>query len=458
MITLNKLTLSQVVNTIEIDFGCKKLTETKIKRIMPDELYQIKVKGINQNLYKVSINTKDSTLSKSLKTPLFGEFNLEALSSAIAGLSSFSSSIAKIDSENALRPDQKNAKIKSNKFPILLVPDEEVISRMRLEGDFYSDKRLELELIVNSISTLNLDIQKQRLKSNHLENKCDGITSDSALDLIEKVIKDIQNLKITIIDRRNTYEMFSRKEIQKIALDTNLIAIDKSIKDAYDKFILTIGSLRETMNAEKVYEVISLLTTIENNSSNEYLSLPFQLQGEQATIKLTITPREEKSLLQSFQTQLVFPHSVKDYNVIGISFYGSNLRDNAYSTVETIINDSTSFYNLKAESGNRTEIGIAALLRHGIKLNEANNFGVHFSLGTGVSISNKIKPRILVGAGTSFGRKHMLAIDFGGAIGYADRLSSIYIGKADIPKKPENFVVSKLSTGLFGSIGYIFQF
>ena len=152
-----------------------------------------------------------------------------------------------------------------------------------------------------------------------------------------------------------------------------------------------------SISADKTNELLSSIVFIQNNDSKTYTSLPIKFNGEQAKVQIFITPRDEKYNLQSYYSQIIFPQKIKTYTVVGISFYGSSLYDRAYSTIKTKVNNSTYNYSFKEENSSKAELGIAALLRYDKKWNDDNNFGGHFNIGAGVSISNKIKPRVLFG-------------------------------------------------------------
>jgi hypothetical protein len=272
---------------------------------------------------------------------------------------------------------------------------------------------------------------------------------------IEKIRNDIPILIKYITDKKNCYEAFAIANKASIAKQTELAAKDKSIKESYDKLLSTLTDALASISADRTFELLSAIVLIENNANNTYTSLPFQFIGDQAIVKISIVPRDEKYNLQSYYSQIVFPLEIKKYKVVGVSFYCTSLHDRAYSTIKT---DPTSDFSLLEENVSKAELGIAALFRYGEKWNKKNCFGGHFTLGTGISISNKIKPRFLIGGGFSFGKKHMVAIDCGGIVGYVDRLSDAVDLFEPPPEKPENITVSRIGLGIFGSIGYMYQF
>lgn len=444
--------------TIEIDFNKKTTQTVNVNDIKRGEYYQIKIKNINLNLFKVSLTSIDTVLSRPQQTPTFGDFNLDALLKVIAGISPLSTSITQSLPSQALSQLYEQL-IKNNNWEI---SDDSVnVSikyRMEQESIALVQEKEPVEQLVVRIDNLKLEVYKLRLNSFKLANPSNTFNFDQALTDIEKIRKAILDLKTNITTKKTAYEAFSTTNKAAIAANTVLIANDKSIKETYDKFLSTLSDVLTSISADKANELLSTIVFIENNATNLYTSLPIQFTGEQAKVQISIVPRDEKYNLQSYYSQIMFPEKIKNYSVVGISFYTSSLYDKAYSTIKTTINDSTSNFNFREENVSKAELGIATLLRYGAKWNEKNDLGGHLSIGAGLSISNRIKPRFLFGGGLSLGEKHMLAIDCGGIAGYVDRLSSAIELSNTYSEKPENITVSKLGIGAFVSIGYIYQF
>jgi len=100
---------------------------------------------------------------------------------------------------------------------------------------------------------------------------------------------------------------------------------------------------------------------------------------------------------------------------------------------------------------------LSTLLHFGWKLKNPY-LGFHGSIGPAFSISNKVKPRLAIGGGLSFGKKQMLTIDVLGLGGYVNRKSEGYSTKDSYSAEPGQIVVSKLNFGWGISIGYIYKF
>ena len=101
-------------------------------------------------------------------------------------------------------------------------------------------------------------------------------------------------------------------------------------------------------------------------------------------------------------------------------------------------------------------MGIAALLRYG-KKSESSDWGRHFSVGTGLSIEKSPKPRLLIGGGLSYGKKHNFTFDLGLIAGYTDTKSKVIDLNTVYTEKPSNITVTKLKAGAFVSFGYMFK-
>lgn len=455
--------LINIVNaqkTIEIDFSTKENPIINVNNICVGDYYQVKIKNINLNLFKVSLTSVDTILSKPQQTPTFGNFDIDALSKVIAGISPQSTSVSPIQKDmwQGFKEVYNTLKLKSEFSASIITTNIGIIDRMEQEKKSISATKLSFEQMAFRIDNLKLEVYKVRLNSFRIETQSSTYNFTQALTEIENIRGDISELKTKILGKNTSYEEFSTNNKTAITGNPDLTTNDKAIKESYDKLISALSDAFASISAEKTNELLSTIVFIENNKSNTYTSLPLKFMGEQTKVRISIVPKDEKYNLQSYYTQIVFPQELKNYIVVGASFYVSNLYDNVYSTIKTQISDSTSAFRFKEENVGKAELGIAALLRYGKKLNDRNNFGGHFTIGAGMSISNKVKPRVLFGGGISLGEKHMLSVDLGGNVGYVDRLSDAIDLTTTYSERPENITVSKLGFGVFLSLGYIYQF
>ncbi|MEM9341095.1 MAG: hypothetical protein AAGA66_20345, partial [Bacteroidota bacterium] len=185
---------------------------------------------------------------------------------------------------------------------------------------------------------------------------------------------------------------------------------------------------------------------------NTYLSAPFQLNGERAILKYTIAPRDEKYKLQQYSSSIVFPDRKKSPVTVGISFYGASLHDEAYS-VRGIPQADTVVFQVVEEDVTPIEIGIAALVRFYPDVEEK----FHLAFGPGMTVINTIRPRLLLGVGTSWGNKHNFAIDTGLILGSVEKRSNVVDLNMELSEDPGDVTTNDLDIGWYLSLGYFFR-
>ncbi|NDA61654.1 MAG: hypothetical protein EBX50_06380, partial [Chitinophagia bacterium] len=257
-----------------------------------------------------------------------------------------------------------------------------------------------------------------------------------------------------IVEKYNNYKDSTNTLNFNINANDQLKSYDEKIITDFEFLMKAVASLRDSISADKVSEYLQKMVVV-NNNKGDYTSLPFQFSGEQTRLQINITPRDPAYKLQSYSTQIVFPTFPLKYNVTGISYYYSGLYDDAYTTLKP--NDTTYQYSLIPSRN--YEPGIAALLHSGSKF-KGNCIGYHITFGIGANISEKVRPRLMVGFGASFGKKHMISIDGGLIVGNVNRLNAgvdfnkIYFEK----QRPDPIISQEVSYKLFASIGYLFKF
>jgi hypothetical protein len=420
---------------IEINFLQKSEPKFHFCRIRKGDYYTIRINDINQNLFSIDLSVKDTLTGKPLETPGFGNFNLEALSKLATGIAPLSTSIS---FGTQLRGDKviDSMVVYSNSFSVLMTRSLN---------------------IYDSIDSIKLEAYKIRLNALKLDNPGTKSSYNDMLTNLVKIRSNICTLKRDAVIKKEEYDIFSLRNKDTITANNRLNLMDKEIIDKYEKLIIIITDGSLAVNADKINELLMPLVLIENNKDNTYISMPFQFTGDEVKVRISIVPRDDKLNLQAYSTQIIFPPQ-KYYTHIGLSYYFSSLHDEPYSVADSIGNDTVTYYKIKKEDGSDFEMGLTTLLRYGIKFGEDDIVGFHGALGAGISLADKIKPRFFAGAGFSFGIKHMLAVDIGGIMGYAERLSDAADLSETYPDDPGEVTVSKAAFGFFGAIGYIYHF
>ena len=465
----------RTVKTIIVDFQSLRDSTAKPILNVPDikvgDYYNVQVKNINLNMFKIGINSIDTVWSSKQSTPAFTSLDLDNIGKVVANISSsvgVVSSSSSFLSENLKARQYTGEIISKITFPLSQKKDLTPIA------DRMAEEKIKLEGLLKKSDALKSTLDKIKLDMFEFRVGAEGnpvgnsaIFSDPTKTLsfdFKKCYSDVLILIKSTEERIaeaeelfDDYKEFAGKHELEIKSEEKLKKNNDNINAAYAKYLSAFGEIKSAFSSDKIIELFTPLIYLANNTSNTYKSLPKQFLGEQGKIKLFINPRDENKLSQKYYTEIVFPDEITTYTTVGLSLYGSSLYDESYSLEKIAINDSVANYVVHPEKLNKMEIGVSMLLRYGKKFNAEKNIGVHGSLGAGMSIANKVKPRFLFGGGLSFGRKHMFSVDLGGIVGYSDRVNGTAT-KSSYDEVPTNVIYSKLTVGIFGGLGYIYQF
>ena len=452
LIGLSQSGPAKPIKEIVFDFKHKTIDMGSMNNILKGDFYFITIKDINLNLFKVSLTSTDTVLTKLLQTPTFGNlfssFSFDDVSKLITGIVNFTSMSPADTSSSSVR--LMSVKKPLDKSAALL---NTIHDRMNEEKNRLELNEIIARAILQQFENLKIYLLKIRYKSYLLENETSEFDIDDMLMKISGVRIPLTALLTSVLENRRDYAIFSQENEDVISKDKQLNANDKLISDTYKQFLENLSKAQEAVSADSINNLLLSTAALQNNKTSIYTSIPQQFSGEQSKIQLFIVQRDEKTNLQDYSTQIIFPIKFRHYVTIGISLYCSSLKGDAYSLQNT-----SPDYKLVKENINEAEIGFTTLMRFGTKFWKGDFVGAHFSIGPGVSLTDKIRPRLLFGGGFSFGNTHMLALDFGGIAGYINRLSKAYDISKTYKDKPENVTVSYMKVGGFVSLGYIYQF
>lgn len=426
---------AQTIDSVVIDM--RNLKNTRIPEIAENELFYIKINDINLNLYKVSIETKDTTISTALSIPTFESVGLDGLTKVVTELSNF----------NKFGKTGKN----------------EIIKKFEKTDSTLIAKANALKQIDNSIDRLDLDVQLDVL-SYLVENPADRLKLGSKVEydtLLEKskiIRQNINKLRTELENSSIDYQSFFIPRKDLIEKNAVYKARHNKITEAFQILNGSIDTISKSINANRVAGWISSIIHLKNNSNRVYRSLPMQLTKEFKDINILIEPKKDEYGLPTYQTTLQYPGGLKFYYGIGMSFYASNLRSNNFGVITTQIDSSTYNYNIVAEEQDAGEIGLTSLLHFGIRIGNYKTTYIHGSIGPALSLSSPIKPRLAAGVGISKGKKQKIALDFLVMAGPVTRLSNAYNTSTTYTTKPENITTGRLMFRGAVALGYIYQF
>ncbi len=437
------------------------------KKVEAGDFYRIRVKGVNLNNYYVSFSSKDTIYSHKLDFPTLGSIDVSEIQSLITTFM-IGEEVGDSNGDEIAKNAKDFSNNKSNHFSVNkqseFYPKQQtgVNVRKKIEAmlKYYNLKLLEYGEILlgfkKNISNKEFEYMNYRLHKSMLL-KVDGIDPSSdlklflsyrgALDYLRQAVKkDVTELNAFIENNSDVQDFLSNSknkdkkiELEKVFTDFNLIT-KKS------------NEITELISPQKVEELMK--SVIYLYQETEYVSLPIQFNGEEASVEMTFTPKDPKSGLQTYKLPPIkFPKQSKYWSVSSTIYY-SGMKTQRVGFEKIAINDTVTKYKAFKEDPLKAEIGTALLLRGGMILD--NNLGVHFAVGTGISLGEEIRPRAMIGAGLSCGVYNRLTVDVGLNVGYTKVLSS----HADLDKyyvdQPQ-FLINQLKASYFIGIGYTFN-
>jgi hypothetical protein len=420
------------------------------------------ITNINTFLYSISIQTRDTITERELKLPGYSFFDIPSIQTAASGLSPLEllkgSPIFRIG-----KPDKMGRRPKVD-TTYELTPSQKRENEVR--------KLMDSEKVKLETTEKNLNVVKNQIDSLFFKTKIFMLSpyiEDASASMFntfgwkefstEIFIRDIDEIHLSLVQTKKEivndsifYSEYTKGYRDVIAHSSKIKIRDTEIKQIYNQLINHVGEVLDSINITKYAGLLKDMIEAENNRKHEYVSLPFQLTGDQTKMHITIEPRGEKSSLQTYSTDYVFPRAKNWFMGVGSSFYVSFLHDDAYSTV-TISTDTS--YKVIKENPGTVEIGMQAMMIIGFCPSDLGYFFASF--GPGISISNKVKPRLLLGGGYAFGKRNLITIGVNLIVGAVDRKSEVIQLDTRYVQKPDQITVSRIEYGVSLTVGYVFN-
>jgi len=424
------------------------------------DLYYIQIDNVNQYLYDIFLDYKDTTYSSSLNIPSFTSLDLSTLSGLVDIVSSVTlkaeeimtnadstvseavykklcyhhhqnTLLSLIGKQKLIKDDLSNHKDTLNSI-------QAKINEYLINGRLLSETELpEVVFITNTqdrIKAIYSDVGK-------IKKTLDKFDKDKKA--LDKKIQECE--KALLAEAKKVRQELNPKSAQNIkALKESATNLQAAI-DAASKSITELKSLS---SANKINELVSPLINLVNNKSKTYTSLPMQMRNNRIELSIDIKPRNDTAtILPKYSTKVYFPNPKRTKIGVGAMFYGSMTTEERISFAPT---DSIGFDGI-LEDEVKGEIGFSTPFTFGITRS------THLLVGPAVSISSTPRLRGVFGGGFSIGDLHNLTINFGAIFGNYNKISNAVQGKSTFITVPEQSTVSSFETNLFISVGYLFN-
>lgn len=460
--------ISAQKDTIVLNFSDKTVRGIeKFKHPKPGKLYRVVIENINTNLYQVSINKNDSIIPQTnLPEDLFSLINLESINKLIAQIPIINGAkgSAATGTENLLNLFEKHSVGPENKTPPSnmdsLLAANPILFLLMPHFKNIANNQEDLAVIKGSLEEMKTFIYTYQL----LEGIQD-VNSDLYRSTSEQREIDVEELATGFINIRgylkqtkdNIKADYGRyfTSIRPLIIDTRedtLNGYSTRIKEIHEEQLNLLAKIDSTISPETYKTLAQLLLNIKNNEDNEYCSLPLQFNGDFQVLSIKITPRVSSSHLQSYETEFTFPFQTKrDFWAISIGGYHSaSLYDQDF-----VVEEAEGTFTIRKEKTGNFEVGANAMISMGQLFKANGSVGWHTGIGSGVSIGDKIKPRIMLGGGLVFGNKgNKLLFDGGVVMGSVDDISSLYEVDTPYSVQPQNVKISTNKAGFYLSLKY----
>lgn len=459
------MVLSAQYKNLVIDFATK---DIKIPEAKTGDYFNITVKNINLNLYKIEIVYNDSILpaGPDFPTPAVpGTDAITALLDNMKDIKTLSEALYAstrnpgtkgLNADKFLMPPQnkgKNQTADNKKEKILpelannqtfIHQQENNIKKLTLSID-----SLELKVKALGVSYLLLDTGLQR-------SLISGFSYSSILWASNRIHDRIRTMISLVETWHNDFRGFFQTQGPDIINDTLLNDICSKLENGYSELLDKAFGLEDSLRSDKIGKWLQSMAMLQNNAVTKYTTLPILIKGDFARVKIAIKPLSKEFTLPDYKTELIFPGPPPRYIGTGMSFYYSGLYDEAYSVKAFAGKDST-VYSLVDENAMHGEIGIATLLHFGRKF-KGDCVGYHLAIGPAISFSKPVKPRLMLGLGFSAGRKQLITADILFAGGYCERKSNAFELGKEYSAEPAQVTVSKLKISYAIALGYTYKF
>ena len=471
-----------------LDFQTKKIQGMeKVEKLKPGDLFQVKVKNINLNLYKVTVNREDSITAKSdFKADLFTNFNIESLATLAGSFSPVGSVAGVVPFIMPQFPELFAEVIEEEKslFKNFGVASPESMPDPNSKKIFEKDMNIEIATKImneaqNAFKILLNDLSRLKQEYHALDVKYTEPLTRFSVSLDNEMIDvDLKNLP-DYSRMISEYNALYDKRIELMEKNTNifinyssgiseyLALLDdknyKNLKETHEKLLKyheeytkKLAEIEGKFSSTSYNLILNEWITNTNNASNEFTSLPFQYTDQINKLDINVLPRNEDSGLQIYNNIYSFPSKErKDFWGVSSGFYVSGLRDEGYSSQASVIVADTVF-NIVREDPGAVELGVSAMIRYGRHFNGTENFGWQLGFGPALSLTNKLRPRLQIGGGLYAGKSQKVLLDAGLVVGSVDRLSKVFTTEDSYAERPTDMMVSKTTTGLYFSVSYLF--
>lgn len=442
-----------------------------LENLSKGDPYNVEVKGVNLNLYRVTVEGTDTATSKAVTFPTFAIPGLAELSAVISSIGPLETTVLRgekrIQATNFIQSGSSDLVVWNT---IVGTTDKEKakadsvrirLSQFAATHDRYNDS---LRVVKTAIDSFLLQLKLRSLELRSVkETAPKGVDYMKSVALLEQLrTRILAHQKVVLKSAKDLADYSALPSVKKVIGENDDIAVyHKTVNEKVGGLVGKYDAAFTAVNTTTMDPILEQLKMLEGNYSFTYCSIGFQYKGGDGKIKVSATPIGTAPNLPSYSTTYRFPLKSKRYVGVSAAFYVSGLYNQAFSTVTGVdyINqgDTTDGYLIKEEDVTQNEIGAAALFTYGGKFKKCPQLGGHLAVGPAISLAEKVRPRLFIGTGLSVGKEHMVMLNVGYMAGFTERRSVVYPDDGPYPGTPGEPTVNKLTGSWCFTLGYLFK-
>lgn len=437
-------------STVTVDFKTKQI-DFSSKTLNKRDAVQLRVINYNPNLYKLSVVDVDTLdiIPPNNGTLLSDFLNNNNLADLVANLSSVVSIVPALAGGKALV--MASGGDKSATPAVAEIQSGEI--------DTILQQKRQIDNINQDAEKLLYNLQRKfRIRTEPFISCTEGeIASEKTITGIEQ---EMAVLRERLINEQHTIEEQAFSYIKKVSPhytaiqnDAGLKLNDTLIRGSYARMNTALVAAQSNISLPAQDKLITQLKQLQLSSAGCYTSLPLYLFDDRKKITIEFKPRADSLGLPPYKTTFFLPWVPRQIWGVSAGIYTGGLFNETYAMKQ---NEDSSFSIMKEKRSGKAEFGINALAYTGWNLTKekCNYLGIAF--GAGMSVADKPKPRILLGASFITGDKNRLMITGGVIGGFVSRLSSAYSTGSKYTANPGTVTRDVIRPGWFLSLNYSF--
>jgi hypothetical protein len=452
-------------NNVIIDFKKKEVTCPSKESLRKSGVVQVKIINLPTKDYKVNINKTDSFVSIGTPPPLFSLLSFgDGFSSLLAGLTSYTVHTTSSPSQTVVKSlTEKGRSPASDNFAGQIGTKETVVnpcytddaadineSIKKMRNDIFNFHYSFRDEVIKPADALIYQIAIGELKDGKEFRK----RAERIISIRLEKDKKLEGMYVLYYDN-----ILKLKNYDLVRSCAALKAGDSMLTVYKRNFDLFLNKFDTTFNEILIAKLYKQLSAPE--PSNEFISLPYTINGDITKLNIDITGIDASKTPQSYNTTIELNKYPNRLWAFTTGIFVSGLKNDEFAIFTHVqpnaVNPGkidTLNYSIIEEKNNGISAGINALMHFGGYFGNKTLVGGFVTFGPGLTLEKNPQVRVMLGGGLLFGRNNKLALSFGWAGGPVKRLAGNYNTGDTYNPAPSEITRDQFKGSWFASLGF----